>query len=192
MGKERVTPEVTRDSEGNETQAIYITEADYQRLDGEESGEPWYKHTKYSKVPTERFCFKTMAPKVALSNGVFDPALSNPDEIVEFCERVSVKEIKKTEKETAKLEPKKLVLKRGQTVWIAVHGAGVTSYEDARVESVSKKKGVFYLDNGPGNDPTGPFDIKTGKNLYEAFPGFSFNILTEKPADYDKGGHEGY
>ncbi|MBI2024963.1 MAG: hypothetical protein HYT03_02680 [Candidatus Harrisonbacteria bacterium] len=70
-------------------------------------------------------------------------------------------------------------LRKGQIVWIAVHGAGVTSYEEYVVDSVS---------NGRVRVPdlSGPFDAKTGKYLGETFPGFSLELLLEKPKGFKK------
>ena len=50
--------------------------------------------------------------------------------------------------------------KKGDEVMIAVNIAGIKTYEDSVVLKVTKK-GVF-LDNGAGNDPSGPYNPVTG------------------------------
>lgn len=69
--------------------------------------------------------------------------------------------------------------KRGQTVWVAVHGVGVTSYEECTVDSV--RSGRVRVP-----DLSGPFDAKTGKYFGETFPGFSLELLSEKPKGFKK------
>lgn len=69
--------------------------------------------------------------------------------------------------------------KKGQTVWIALSGAGTISYEEREIGTI-RKNGV-WLDNGIGNDPTGPFNPETGRYLGDTVFGFSMKILTEKP-----------
>lgn len=180
--KKQSTSKIIIDSEGRETYPIYITENDYLRLDGDGSFGPWDKRTRYSNTPSERYCYQTFAPESALEDGMFNPAYTNPDEIVELCQKVSDKEIKRAQKETAYEKPKELVFKKGQTVWIALHGAGVTSYEEVIVESVRKGKVKIK-----GSDTI--CDAKTGKNLSDMFPGFSMDLLTQKPEDFEEGGH---
>lgn len=63
--------------------------------------------------------------------------------------------------------------KKGQAVIRYLTGAGVTTKEDAVVSKVTKA-GV-WLDNGSGNDPSGPFDPITGRSEPGAF-GFSSRI----------------
>jgi hypothetical protein len=46
--------------------------------------------------------------------------------------------------------------RKGQAVKLEVHAAGLVTTEDAVVLRVDRK-GV-WLDNGPGNDPSGLFD----------------------------------
>lgn len=60
-------------------------------------------------------------------------------------------------------------LKKGDKVWRYLSIAGITTKEEEIVLKVTKKG--IYLDNGPGNDPSGPFDIKTGyhKDIHEMF-----------------------
>ena len=53
--------------------------------------------------------------------------------------------------------------KNGQEVVIEVHIGGIVTEEEGVISEVNKK-GV-YLDNGPGNDPNGPFDKKTGEHI---------------------------
>lgn len=61
--------------------------------------------------------------------------------------------------------------KKGQKVSKALTGAGFTTRDDGVVLKVDKK-GV-WLDNGSGNDPSGPFDAITGRYLGASVPGFS-------------------
>ena len=68
---------------------------------------------------------------------------------------------------------------KGQTVWIELHGAGTVSHQKEQVGEV--KDGEVWIDNGPGNDPTGPFDTVTGNYLGDTFPGFSQKIVSERP-----------
>ena len=69
--------------------------------------------------------------------------------------------------------------KKGQKVEIIVKGAGVTTYEEGVV--LSEKDGEVLLDNGPGNDPGGPYDARTG--LYkDVMPGFSMRIQPQGEA----------
>ncbi len=50
--------------------------------------------------------------------------------------------------------------KKGQKVTIEVHVAGLVTTEDGVVLRVDRKGA--WLDNGVGNDPSGPFDATTG------------------------------
>lgn len=50
--------------------------------------------------------------------------------------------------------------KKDQTVTLYVLIGGIVTKEDAVISRVGKE-GV-WLDNGPGNDESGPFDKKTG------------------------------
>ena len=187
MGKER--QEVREVPEEEKTQQIYITQSDYDRLDGDEG---WDKHIRFSNTPSSRFCIKTRVPVISVSNGIFDPALSEPDMIVERCEEVPASEIKKAEKKAekkrAEAEAKNsLVLKKGQTVWYELSVAGYTTYEEALVGTVSKKKGIFYLDNGDGNDPSGPYFIKNGRLVDESASNMlrsRVRILPQKPKNF--------
>lgn len=90
----------------------------------------------------------------------------------------------KSKKKTKSKAKPKSVFNKGQIVWIALHGAGVTSYEEAKVLSV--KDGKVLLDNGPGNTPDGPFDAVTGKDLRDQTYSFGFTteLLSEKPEGY--------
>lgn len=47
------------------------------------------------------------------------------------------------------------MFKKGMRVRAILHGAGVVTEEERTVLKVSRE-GV-WLDNGPGNDPSGPF-----------------------------------
>lgn len=184
--------EIHEDPEEEKTQQIFITKQDYDRLDGNEDLGKWYEHIRFSDVPSKRFCIKTKVPLVSVEDGVFDPALSEPDIIVERCKEVTPQELKKEEKKKAEKEAKKsLVLKRGQIVWYELSIAGITTHEEAKVGTISKKKGVFYLDNGDGNDPSGPYYISDGSLVdHEGSDmlGSSVRILDKKPKD--SGGSE--
>lgn len=48
----------------------------------------------------------------------------------------------------------------GQKVKIACNCGGITTYSRGVISEINNK-GVF-IDNGEGNDPTGPFDYKRG------------------------------
>lgn len=50
-------------------------------------------------------------------------------------------------------------LKKGQVVTVALSGAGVVTREQRTILKVDKHG--IWLDNGSGNDPTGPFDLAT-------------------------------
>jgi hypothetical protein len=50
--------------------------------------------------------------------------------------------------------------KKGQRVKRSLNMVGVTTGEEETVLMV--RKGEVWLDNGPGNDPSGPFDDSTG------------------------------
>lgn len=158
-------------------QVIYISESAYKRLNGEEKCGKWYEVCSYATSPSKAFCFKTTVPKATLEGGEFHPDRYEPDAVVEMCERVSDKEIAL---EVEKNKPKSR-FKKGQTVWLAIYGAGVVSYDEGVVGSV--RKGKVWLDNGPGNDPGGPYDAATGEQ--KGVFGFVTKLLTEKPAGYD-------
>lgn len=158
-------------------QAIYISESAYKRLNGEEKYGKWYEVCSYATSPSKAFCFKTIVPKAALEDGEFHPDRYEPDAVVEMCERVSDKEIAL---EVEKNKPKPVSFKKGQTVWIAIHGAGVVSYEEGVVGDI--RKGKIWLDNGPGNKPGGPYDAITGKCQGDF--GFVMKLHSEKPAGY--------
>lgn len=64
--------------------------------------------------------------------------------------------------------------RKGQKVDKCLTGAGFTTKEDAKVLKVNKK-GV-WLDNGPGNDPSGPFDAQTGLYLGASMDGWVLRI----------------
>jgi hypothetical protein len=49
-------------------------------------------------------------------------------------------------------------LKVGQTVKIEVNCAGLKTYERKKIYEINERG--IYLDNGEGNDPSGPFHIK--------------------------------
>jgi hypothetical protein len=65
--------------------------------------------------------------------------------------------------------------KKGGKVNIVLSGAGSVTREEGSVLKITKK-GV-WLDNGAGNDPSGPFDPTTGSDLSDCWvPGFSRHI----------------
>jgi hypothetical protein len=55
----------------------------------------------------------------------------------------------------------KTKFKKGQTVTLHVNIGGITTYETATISRIDKE-GV-WLDNGEGNDESGPFDKYTGE-----------------------------
>ena len=57
--------------------------------------------------------------------------------------------------------------KRGDPIDIVIDGAGVRSVASGKVLKVTKA-GV-WLDNGEGNDPSGPFDPISGRDLSDIF-----------------------
>jgi hypothetical protein len=63
---------------------------------------------------------------------------------------------------------------KGQKVDKSLTGAGFTTKEKAKVLKVDKK-GV-WLDNGSGNDPSGPFDAQTGLYLGASMAGWVSRI----------------
>ena len=60
--------------------------------------------------------------------------------------------------------------KRGQQVKQSLSGAGFTTSDPPRPVLKVTKRGV-WVDNGAGNDPSGPFDPVTGK-MKEQMPGW--------------------
>lgn len=63
--------------------------------------------------------------------------------------------------------------RKGMKVSLETHGAGFITTEDATVLHI--RKGEVWLDNGPGNDPTGPFD-QEGRYLGYTVAGFTFRL----------------
>jgi hypothetical protein len=63
--------------------------------------------------------------------------------------------------------------RKGHSIILELHGAGVVTEEESTVLHI--RKGKVWLDNGPGNDPTGPFGPD---GRYEEFsmPGFTMRI----------------
>lgn len=59
--------------------------------------------------------------------------------------------------------------KKGLLVTISVHAGGVVTEETGTVLMVNKQ-GV-WLDNGYGNDPSGPYDPVTGVKDFGGFVG---------------------
>lgn len=178
----------TRNPEEEPTVEIFITKRDRQRLDGDERYGKWYEKIEFSKRPSKRYCIKTSVPDYSVEDGTFDPSMSEPDMVVELCEEVSSKEIAKEQRKLAKIEAQNVPsVKKGQIVWWSMNGAGVTSYEESIVGKVSKKKGIFYLDNGEGNDPSGPYYIRNGRPVDEEADrmlNVRVEILFTKPKDY--------
>jgi len=68
---------------------------------------------------------------------------------------------------------------KGQKVWQVLHGAGVTTYSQKAVGLI--QRGQVWLDNGFGNDFSGPFDAYTGKYLGFKISGFSKEIFCKLP-----------
>ena len=66
------------------------------------------------------------------------------------------------------------MFKKGQQVVQYLSGAGYVTEEICTVLEVTK--GEVWLDNGDGNDPTGPFDATTGEYTEFCIPGFSKRI----------------
>jgi hypothetical protein len=141
------------ENEYGPSQIIYITERAQKRLNGDESCGKWYQTCQYSTSPTAEFCVRTTVPQSSLEDGEFHPDRFEPDIVAERCEKVSPKEIARLVKEN-KPKPK---FKKGDKVAIAVHGAGVVSYEPHVVKAV--KRNVVYLE---GNDSS-VFDATTGR-----------------------------
>ena len=164
-----------RDPYGEEygpSQAIYITERAQKRLNGDENYGKWYQTCRYSTSPTVEFCVRTTVPQSSLEDGLFHPDRFEPDIVAERCERVSPKDITSSVKKN-KPKPK---FKKGDKVAIAVHGAGVVSYEPHIVEAV--KRGVVHLE---GNDDF-VFDSTSGRRT-KCEPGvfgFWFEIVPKE------------
>jgi len=74
-----------------------------------------------------------------------------------------------------------MTFKAKQQIKIRVSGAGCVSYEDGTVLRV--RKGKMWLDNGQGNEPSGPFDAETGKDLRESGFGFSITVLPKEDVE---------
>lgn len=66
-------------------------------------------------------------------------------------------------------------IKKGMRVCAILRGAGTETAEIVTVLRVSK--GQVWLDNGAGNDPSGPFDAKTGYQVEQSPFGFSRRII---------------
>lgn len=65
-------------------------------------------------------------------------------------------------------------LRKGDNVAVVLSGAGAETSELGVILDV--RDGEVWLDNGPGNDPTGPYDATTGRYLGDTMPGFSSRI----------------
>jgi hypothetical protein len=63
--------------------------------------------------------------------------------------------------------------RKGDKVVEILRGAGVTTREEGQILYV--KKGIAYLDNGPGNDPT-EFDAETGEQVGNDYWGWKKTI----------------
>lgn len=68
-----------------------------------------------------------------------------------------------------------MMFKKNQNVWLYLVGGGIETREAGVVLRVDKR-GV-WLDNGRGNDPSGPFDPKTGKAA-PLMPGWTRRITS--------------
>lgn len=69
--------------------------------------------------------------------------------------------------------------KKGQSVHVELTGGGFTTRETKRVLSVDDT--AVYLSNGPGNDPSGPFDPITGRRSEALVGGFTQRIVPKPP-----------
>jgi hypothetical protein len=69
------------------------------------------------------------------------------------------------------------MFEKGDHVLLALTGAGYTTFDSFFIKKVNKNGA--WLDNGPGNDPTGPFDTKTGEYKGDMMPGFMQKIMPE-------------
>lgn len=69
---------------------------------------------------------------------------------------------------------KRQEFRKGDKVVRILRGAGVESSEESEVLYV--RKGEVWLDNGPGNDPSGPYNPATGKSMADEFFGFTTRI----------------
>ena len=58
--------------------------------------------------------------------------------------------------------------KKGQKVICKLFCAGLTTKEDRIVSRISKTKNHVWLNNGDGNDESGPFDGDTGRQILDA------------------------
>jgi hypothetical protein len=68
--------------------------------------------------------------------------------------------------------------KKGMKVQLEVRVCGISTYQDEKISRVTKK-GV-YVDNGEGNDESGPFDLKTGRHILIDEVGLGFQRITPK------------
>lgn len=64
--------------------------------------------------------------------------------------------------------------RKGDAIVTVLRGAGVATREAGVIACV--RKGHAWVDNGPGNDLSGPYDPVTGKWLGDDFMGFSRRI----------------
>ena len=64
--------------------------------------------------------------------------------------------------------------KKGQKVRLLTHGYGLVSEEEETVLDVTNY--AVWLDNGIGNDPTGPFCLESGHYKGATQPGFTMVI----------------
>lgn len=158
---------------------IYINRVTYRRLLGDETCGKWYQESSYRTSPTTEFCIQTRVPEGALTDGLFHPDRFEPDLMAEMCKEVQPK--KNGGQEEQRKKPR---FRAHQTVWVALCGAGVTSYEEHTV--LHNRRGEVWLDNGSGNDPTGPFDPETGKYGGSTVFGFSMKLLSKKPDGFDE------
>ena len=66
------------------------------------------------------------------------------------------------------------MFKVGQEVILYLTGAGFTTNEETTILEI--KGNNVWTDNGPGNDPGGPFNFKDGLYGGNTMPGFTQRI----------------
>ena len=67
---------------------------------------------------------------------------------------------------------------KGQIVRLLTNAFGITSEEEERILEVIDY--AVWLDNGLGNDPSGPFCVESGHYKGEALPGFTMRITAKR------------
>ena len=71
-----------------------------------------------------------------------------------------------------------MLFDKGQVVRLLTRAYGITSEEEEKILKVTDHQ--VWLDNGIGNDPTGPFCEETGHYKGDTFPGFSLRITSKQ------------